>query len=72
MNGSSNWLTLIKSLANDAEFSDGALDYVIEETEAAIGLTIPVDLRAPLSETDGVRADHGVNVVLSCSDNVKI
>ena len=72
MNGSSNWVTLIKSLAKDAEFRDGARDCIIEETETAIGLTIPVDLRAPLSETDGVRADHGVNVVLSCSDIVKI
>lgn len=61
------WRKLIRGLTADAEFAAGASESQIAQAEEALGIPLPDDLKSLLLESDGVRADHGADVVWSCA-----
>lgn len=64
------WTELIRSVEPDALFAPGATDDELGWAEAALGLRLPPDLRAMLSETDGVVDGRGWTVLLWPLDRV--
>jgi hypothetical protein len=65
------WRSLIRGLASDAEFAASASTAQVFAAEKAIGVSLPDDLRSLLLESDGVRANHGADVIWSCADLAK-
>jgi hypothetical protein len=67
------WRDLIARLEPAATFAAGATESDLAAAEAALGASLPADLRTCLSETNGVRGRHGLGLIWSCqriaSDN---
>ena len=48
------WNEYIKSISDDFEFTQAASEQALEKTEAILGITLPIELREMLKETNGV------------------
>lgn len=59
------WRDFITSLTNDATFADGATQSSIAETEAALAIEFPEQLRSLLLESNGVLGEYDLGLVWS-------
>jgi hypothetical protein len=59
------WRNLVKRLCPDAEFSEPATSEAMASAERALSVELPRQLRALLSETDGVIGSYGLDVIWS-------
>jgi hypothetical protein len=58
------WRELVSAVAPGIRFRDGAPPATLEDAERMLGNPLPTDLRAMLSETDGMEDQEGWTVLL--------
>lgn len=63
-----SWMSRIAIVAAEAQFQPPTQAAAFAEVEAGLGVSLPVELKGLLLETNGVIADHGAGVVWSLSE----
>ena len=66
------WREMIKQLEPHATFTDGVTAERLEQLERALTLPLPMELRALLSESDGVTGQYGLHLIWSTDEIEKL
>lgn len=62
------WRELIAQLEPQANFAPGATAERLSQLELVLGVSLPIDLRSLLSESDGVEGQYGLHLVWSTDE----
>lgn len=65
------WLELIHSLDSTAKYASGASNIQLSELQATLDVVVPEDLRALLSESNGIQDHYGFCIIWSVNEIIR-